>query len=338
MRIADFLIRNPQSEIRNKTNFVVIGLMFHYLKPDTLNEALMLLVDEKGRYPLLAGGTDLLVQWKSTSTYPSGIIDIGKLEELMLIIERENTIEIGSLVTHSTMINSKIVTRCCPTLAAACETIGAIQIQNRGTIGGNIVTASPAGDLPPVLMAFDAVLELTHLGGSRRVPIREFYLSYRNTALQPNEILTKIIIPKQRADERSVFYKVGTRKAQAISKVALCVRSLIIPPNPPLEKGGADRNSPLWKRGGGGDLMMQNGVIEDIAIALGSVAPTVIRAPNTEGYLKGKKLDPSIIEEARKMLSTEVVPIDDIRSTADYRRFVAGNLLARYLNELTSPL
>jgi CO/xanthine dehydrogenase FAD-binding subunit len=200
-------------------------------------------------------------------------------------------------------------------------------------------------------MAFDAILELTHLGGSRKIPIKDFYLSYRKTALQPNEILTKIIIPKQRADERSAFYKVGTRKAQAISKVAFCARSLIVPPahdrarvaggaNPPLEKGGTDRNSPLWKRGGGGDLRMQNGVIEDIAIALGSVAPTVIRAPKTEGYLKGKKLGLSIIEEARIMLSGEVVPIDDIRSTADYRRFVAGNLLARYLNDIysASPL
>jgi len=295
--------------------------MFHYFKPKSVPEALMLLADEKGEYPLLAGGTDLLVQWKTTSTYPQGIIDIGGLEKLMLIIERENTIEIGPMVTHSSIINSKIVVRCCPTLALACETIGAVQIQNRGTIGGNIVTASPAADIPPVLMAFDARLELTGLKSSRIIPIREFYLSYRKTALQPNEILTKIIIPKQRPEEHSAFFKVGTRKAQAISKVAICVRSTIIPPHPPLKKGGR------------GDLKIQESIIKSIAIALGSVAPTVIRAPKTENFLKGKQLGQSIMEEARHTLLSEIEPIDDIRSTADYRRFVAGNLLRRYLLE-----
>jgi len=277
--------------------------MVRYFKCNSLTEALGLLADNETRFPLLAGGTDLIVQWGGRM--PDGVIDIGGIEELKLIVQRENVVEIGALVSHATIIESKIAQRYCHTLVEACKTIGAIQIQNRGTIGGNIVNASPAGDTPPVLMAFDAKVELTSLSGKRHIPIREFYLSYRKTALKPDEILTKIIIPKQKPDEKAAFYKIGTRKAQAISKVVMCVRSKV-----------------------------HNGVVEDIAIAIGSVAPIVVCAPKTEDFLKGKKLDDKIIDEAKKSLSNEIKPIDDIRSTADYRRFVAGNLLGSCLNGL----
>jgi len=277
--------------------------MVRYFKCNSLTEALGLLVDKETRFPLLAGGTDLIVQWGGRM--PEGVIDIGGIEELKLIVQRENVVEIGALVSHAAIAASKIVQSDCPALVDACKTVGAIQIQNRGTIGGNVVNASPAGDTPPVLMAFDAKVELTSLSGRRHIPLREFYLSYRKTALKPDEILTKIIIPKQKPDEKAAFYKIGTRKAQAISKVVMCVRSKV-----------------------------HNGVVEDIAIAIGSVAPIVVCAPKTEDFLKGKKLDDKIIDEAKKSLSNEIKPIDDIRSTADYRRFVAGNLLGSCLNGL----
>jgi len=276
-----------------------------YFKCENLIEALGLLTEKDTRFPLLAGGTDLIVQWRMGGRMPEGIIDIGSLEEIKLIVQRDNVIEIGAAVTHSMLIESSIVRRYCPVLVDACRTVGAVQIQNRGTIGGNIVNASPAGDTPPVLLAFDTLVELASLSGRRHIPLREFYLSYRKTALKPDEILTRIIIPKHIPEEKAGFYKIGTRKAQAISKVVMCVRSKI-----------------------------NNNTINDIAIALGSVAPIVVRAPKTENFLKGKKLDAKIIDEARKSLSDEIKPIDDIRSTADYRRFVAGNLLARYLHEL----
>ncbi len=275
-----------------------------YFKCENLIEALGLLADPDTRFPLLAGGTDLIVQWRMGGRMPEGVIDIGALEEIRLIIQRENVIEIGAAVTHSMLIESNIVRRYCPVLVDACRTVGAVQIQNRGTIGGNIVNASPAGDTPPVLMAFDAKVELANLSGRRHVPLREFYLSYRKTALKPDELLTRIIIPKHGPDEKAGFYKIGTRKAQAISKVALCVRAKIA--------GGA---------------------VNDIAIALGSVAPTAVRAPKTEAFLKGKKLDSFAVDEAKRTLAAEIAPIDDIRSTADYRRFVAENLLARYLEK-----
>lgn len=273
-----------------------------YFKCEDLTEALGLLADKETRFPLLAGGTDLIVQWRMGGKMPEGIIDIGGLEELRLIVQRDNVIEFGAAVTHSMLIESNIVRRYCPVLVDACRTVGAVQIQNRGTIGGNIVNASPAGDTPPVLMAFDAKVELASLAGRQHVPIRDFYLSYRKTALKPDEILTRIIIPKHSPDEKAAFYKVGTRRAQAISKVVLCARA-----------------------------RMNTGVIDDIAIALGSVAPIVMRASKTEAFLKGKKLDAAIINEAKKALTAEIVPIDDIRSSADYRRFVAASLLARYL-------
>ncbi len=279
-----------------------------YFKCENLTEALGVIADKETRFPLLAGGTDLIVQWGGRM--PEGIVDIGGVEELKLIVQRENVVEIGALVTHGTIVASKIVQRDCSALVDACKTVGAIQIQNRGTIGGNIVNASPAGDTPPVLMAFDAKVELTSLAGRRHIPLREFYLSYRKTALKPDEILTRVIIPKPKPGESATFYKIGTRKAQAISKVVMCVRSII-----------------------------QNEIVEDIAIALGSVAPTVVRAPKTEKFLMGKKLNENIIDEARKSLAEEIKPIDDIRSTADYRKFVAANLLGRYLTDtfLRSP-
>jgi CO/xanthine dehydrogenase FAD-binding subunit len=282
--------------------------MFRYEKPVSLAEAVGL----KSMFSdlsVLAGGTDLLVQWRSGLIDLPGVIDISALGELKGVTCAKDGIEIGALATHSEIAASEMVLNNIPVLAQACRTIGAVQIQNRGTIGGNIMNSSPAGDTLPVLLALDARLQAQDLKKTRWIAASDFFTGYRKTALKPNELLTKVKIPKPGAEETSRFYKVGARRAQAISKVVMCVRGNI-----------------------------SHGGIRDIAIALGSVAPTVVRAPGTEALLRGQAITPELIERARRSLGDEVHPIDDIRSTADYRRFVCGNLLARFLQEAASAV
>lgn len=254
---------------------------------------------------IIAGGTDLMVLYSSGLALPSNILDIWHLEELKAISDESNHLKIGALCTYTKLINDENVKRFAPSLVNASKTIGAIQIQNRGTLGGNIVNGSPAGDSLPVLAAFDAELEIGSINSVRRVRFNDFYTGYRQTVLSKNEILLNILLPKQKQEEQSSFYKVGTRAAQAISKIVMAVRA-----NVDSEKK-----------------------INSIAIALGSVAPTVIRASQTEKLLKDSFINSKVIEEAKKQLSQEIKPIDDIRSTEHYRRVVTGNLIAKFLRE-----
>lgn len=274
-----------------------------YEKPKSLGEAIGSYVMHSGEYPILAGGTDLIVQWRSGVIKLKGVIDVSSLPELKTISVDDNFVEIGAAVTHSAIISSEAVNKFVPILATACKTIGAIQIQNRGTIGGNIMNASPAGDTLPVLSACNAELYVENLVGGRWISIHDFYTGYRKTSLHKGEMLTRIKFPKIPKDEKVRFYKIGTRRAQAISKVAMCAR-----------------------------VKIDHGGIEDIAIALGSVAPTVVRARGTETLLKGKVITKNLIDHARRSLEDEVHPIDDVRSTASYRRHVCGSLIARFLN------
>ena len=187
---------------------------------------------------------------------------------------------------------------------AASET-GGLAIQNRGTLGGNIVNASPAADSPPALLAYDAEIELTSTKSSRWIPYHGFHTGYKEMQMEPNELLTRIRLPRQTANCLHYYRKVGTRKAQAISKVCLAA------------------------------LGRQEGTrISDIRIAFGSVAPIVIRCVSTESQLRGKPFDASTMKLARESLIKEIAPIDDIRSTAAYRLRVAANLLVDFLNAL----
>ena len=279
-------------------------MTFAYHKPPTLPEALALVYSNPSKFPVLAGGTDIIVQWKSGIINPSGIIDISAVDELAVIIEKEDSVEIGALATHAQIAANKIVGRHLPVLSDACKSIGALQIQNRGTIGGNIMNASPAGDTLPVLAAFDAEILAQDLTGERWIPVRSFYTGYRKTAIKSTELLTRIRFPKQRKEENSRFYKIGTRRAQAISKVVMCVRGTI-----------------------------DHGGIKEIAIAVGSVAPTVVRMTGTEVLLKGRVINAALVDNARRSIEDEVHPIDDVRSTADYRRHICGALLAQFLDE-----
>src|SRR5215471_20906618 len=196
--------------------------------PESLDEVYDLLAERGRRAKIIAGGTDLMVALNAGSLAAEEFIDIRRLNELRGIEDEGETIRVGALTTYTQLIKSPLVQRSVPALAEASRTIGAIQIQNRGTIGGNVVNASPAGDSLPVLAAFDAELEIGSARGTRIIRFNEFYTGYRQTVLEPDELVLSIKIPKLKEGERAAFYKVGTRRAQAISKVVIAMRGTIV--------------------------------------------------------------------------------------------------------------
>jgi xanthine dehydrogenase small subunit len=258
------------------------------VEPRSLADALRLLADRQPLVPL-AGCTDLFVSLNAGMPPASRYLDLWPLDQLRKIRVVRGVLSIGALATFSDLIGSSLVKRHVPILAEAARQIGAVQIQNRGTLGGNVVNASPAGDSLPVLAAAEATLVLQSAEGTRRVPFTAFYTGYRRTVMRSDELLVAIEVPP--VEGRQWFRKVGTRAAQAISKV---VMAAVRAPHP--------------------------------RIALGSVAPTVVRVPRTEAVLASG----GSIEEAQAVLQTEIQPIDDLRSTAAYRRRVSANLLAAF--------
>lgn len=256
-------------------------------RPKSLDEALTILRDEP-RMPV-AGATDVYVAVNFGTLEPKRLLDIWALDELRGISLRGETLVIGALVTYTSLIRSPIIAERLPMLVQASKLVGGPQIQNRGTVGGNIANASPAGDSLPVFAAVDAVIVLRNAGGERRVRFGEFYTGYRATVMKPDELIVAVEI--EPVEGKQWFRKVGTRAAQAISKIVVAaVRS----------------SSPR--------------------IAFGSVAPTVIRVPRTEAALASG----ASIDEAATILGGEIAPIDDLRSSAEYRRRVSANLLRRF--------
>jgi CO/xanthine dehydrogenase FAD-binding subunit len=273
--------------------------------PTNLDEAYGLLAERGREARIIAGGTDLMVLMNAHLLDASEFIDIWRVDELRGIEDEGETIRIGALSTYTQLIRSPLIQRYIPSLVEASRTIGAIQIQNRGTIGGNIVNASPAGDSLPVLAAFDAEVEIGSVRGVRRVSINQFYAGYRKTVMEADELVLAVRVPKLKKDEVPYFLKVGTRRAQAISKVVMSVKAEVV-----------------------------DGVIDRIGIGVGSVAPTVIRAVQSESLLTKATPDAELIERARETISREVAPITDLRSTEHYRRTVAGSALAKFLRQL----
>jgi CO/xanthine dehydrogenase FAD-binding subunit len=259
-----------------------------YRCPRSLEEALELLAEEP-RTPL-AGATDLYVALNFGTLESRRFLDLGRLESLKTIESRGGNLIIGALASYTQIIRSPLVNRQLPMLVSAARQIGGVQIQNRGTLGGNIANASPAGDSLPVLFAADAVIVLQSSRKERKVPITAFYTGYRKTVLEPEELIVSIEIPPLTG--RQYFRKVGTRAAQAISKVVFA---------------GVHGSEPT--------------------VALGSVGPTIVRARETERAIR----EGIPAEEAVAILQREISPIDDLRSSADYRRIVAGNLLRQFL-------
>ncbi|HEV7199248.1 MAG TPA: FAD binding domain-containing protein [Candidatus Limnocylindria bacterium] len=272
--------------------------------PATLADAYRLLADG-GSWRPVAGGTDLLVQITGElGPPPDRVLDIWALDELRGIALDGDELVIGALTTYTDLRQSALVGELVPALAAASATIGAAQIQNRGTVGGNLVNASPAGDTLPIWLATDTQIVLGSAGGERSVAADEFFTGYRQTARREDELVLRVRVPL--LPRRHVrFRKVGTRRAQAISKVVLSLS---------------------W-------LTAEDGAWHDTRLALGSVAATPIRARATEAVLDGRHPVRATAAAAVAALEAEIKPIDDVRSTADYRKLVTGRVLRRLIRQ-----
>jgi CO/xanthine dehydrogenase FAD-binding subunit len=262
-------------------------------KARSLDDALSILSAEP-RMPI-AGATDVYVGLNFGTLHEKRYLDIWSCDELRAITVRDGVLSIGALATYTDLIRSPEVERRLPMLVAAARLVGGPQIQNRGTIGGNVANASPAGDTLPILAATDAVVVLRGARGERRVNFNEFYTGYRASVRQPDELIVAVEIPP--VEGKQWFRKVGTRAAQAISKIVIAA-----------VRGPKAR------------------------IAFGSVAPTVVRVPRTEAALSGGRS----IDEAVQVLGAEIRPIDDVRSTAQYRMRVASNLIRQFWAETAS--
>ena len=272
--------------------------------PKTLAAALRLQADEKTRGKLLAGGTDLMVQWAAGAPVPARATSVWNLPELSAIEIFPEFVEIGAGVTHAFLRDCVQIRPHVPALVAAAATVGARQIQARGTLGGNAANASPAGDTAPALLVTGGTAVLASRAGTREVPLAQFWTAYRQIAARPDEIVVAFRLPKKgKARER--FRKIGTRQAQAISKVMAASR-----------------------------ILVEKGIVRAAAIALGSVAATPVRLGAVEAFLVGKSLSPALIDEAEALAQTAVQPIADIRSTAEYRRWAAGRLVRDALENL----
>ncbi len=282
------------------------------LQPRSLSDALKMLRDEGPLVPM-AGCTDLYVALNFGTLTDTRFVNLWRLDALRRVEARGDVLSVGALATFTDLIRSPLVRARLPMLACAAREVGGVQIQNRGTIGGNVANASPSGDTLPVLAAADAFVVLKSAATTRRVPFTAFYTGYRQTVRRPDELIVSFEIPA--VGGRQMFRKVGTRAAQAISKVVIAV----VVPHPERGRGAAGAGqAPSTGSGQAGG---------PFRIALGSVAPTVVRARRAEAALaRGAS-----IEEAQRLLLEDIAPIDDIRSTATYRRRVAANLLARML-------
>ena len=264
----------------------------------------------------IAGGTDVMVRITGEiGEPPRRMVDLSRLDDLRGITVDGQDVVIGALTTYTEIRRSDLCREHLPALVEAAATIGAAQIQNRGTIGGNAANASPAGDTLPVLLALDASFNVGGPGGERTLPASEFWVDYRRTALAPDELILRVRIPIRGGREMR-FRKVGTRRAQAISKVVLAV-------------AWREENDTDGSVGGAA----RTGSWRDVRVALGSVADRPIRAAATEAALEGEPPTPETADAAAETLAAEIQPIDDVRSTADYRRAVAARTLHRIVRD-----
>ena len=273
--------------------------------PRTLGEALGLLREGAGVWRPFAGGTDLMVLLEAGKLEHRRFFSIRHLSELRGVSEVDGVVRVGALTTYTDVRRSELLGRLFPMLGQAARETGGIAIQNRGTVGGNIANASPAADTPPALLAYDAEVELVSADGVRRVPYAEFHTGYKQTVMRADELIAAVLLPKLREGARHFYRKVGTRRAQAISKV--CFAAL---------------------------AEVEGESLTEVRVALGSVAPVVLRCRRTEEVLRGRMPDEEALRAAVEEIGREVTPIDDVRSTARYRTRVAQNLLREFLSEL----
>jgi CO/xanthine dehydrogenase FAD-binding subunit len=278
---------------------------YELVAPGSLQAAVGLLARNPGEWLPIAGGTDIMVQYAAGRLPSRKLVSIWNLAELRRIEVLADEIRVGGGCTYTDIREHAVIGREFPMLARAAGWSGGIANQNRGTLGGNIVNASPAADSLPALLAYDAELILLSVRGERRLFYAGFHTDYKKTKLAPDELIQAVCLPRRFSGYVSYARKVGSRNAQAISKVCIAALGRI-----------ADE------------------AVEDVRIALGSVAPIPLRLSETEKVVRGKAIDESRVSLARKTAMGEIRPIDDIRSTTRYRTSVAGNLVAEFLNLL----
>ena len=282
---------------------------YDLIQPASLQEALQTLANDP-RYTPIAGGTELMVALSAGRLPQKHLLSINHLRELRFITAAPTEITIGSGTTFTDIRRSAVIASDFPLLSQAASWTGSIANQNRGTLGGNIVNGSPAADSPPALLAYNATLTLISAAGTRTLPYADFHLSYKKTALRPGELLYSIHLERRFAAYQTYTRKVGTRNAQAISKVAIAALALI-----------------------------EGNTIADIRIGAASLRETPTRCTAAEQALLNQPLTPAtlptLIAAARAALASEARPIDDIRSTAKYRAAVAANLLEEFLRNLS---
>lgn len=279
---------------------------YQLVAPDTLHAVVSLLAEEPGKWLPIAGGTDLMVLYAAGTLPAHKLVSIWKLRELRGVEVLPGEVRIGAGCTYTELREHDVIAREFPLLARAASWTGGIANQNRGTIGGNIVNASPAADSLPSLLVYGAELILVSIRGDRRVPYLGFHTGYKTTSLAADELVQTICLRRQFSEYLHHARKVGARNTQAIAKV--CIAAL-------------------------GHLAEDR--VNDVRIALGSVAPVPLRLLETERAVKGKRIDSSLLTMARRIVVSEIRPIDDIRSTARYRSGVASNLVEEFLRLLS---
>ncbi len=278
---------------------------YHMAAPGSLQGVLHLMASEPGQWQPFAGGTDLMVLMESGKLEHKKFVSLLGVPELTGIRQHEHRLTIGALTTYTDVLRSAAIGREFPLLQEAARQTGGVATQNRGTLGGNIANGSPAADTPPALLVYDAEIELTSANGSRWVPYASFHTGYKQTLRKPDELISRIRLPRRSESSYETYRKVGTRKAQAISKVCFAAAVLV-----------------------------EGATVQRARLALGSVAPLPLRCVKTASVLVGQRLSKSLIEDACRQLVDEISPIDDIRSTRVYRRRVAVNLLSEFLESL----
>ena len=279
---------------------------YQLVTPNSLGETLDLFAQPSGQWKPFAGGTDLMVLLEAGKLPHKNYVNIWQLDELRGIEVGNDYVRLGALTTYTEVQEHPVLRDEFPMLCQAARETGGIAIQNRGTLGGNIVNASPAADSPPAVLAYDAELELISQRGSRRVRYADFHQGYKQLDIRADELLKTIRLPRHAQQLTHYYRKVGTRKAQAISKVCFA--------------GAAAINGERFTH---------------VRIALGSVAPIPLRCPQTEASLMNRPIDDEVVANALSALAAEVSPIDDVRSTRDYRLQVSLNLLKDFVSGLT---
>ena len=287
---------------------------YQLIAPGKLQTVLSLLADDPGKWLPIAGGTDVMVQYAAGKLAPRNLISIWNVPELRNIEVLSDEVRIGAGCTYTNLREHEIVASEFPLLARAARWTGGIANQNRGTLGGNIVNASPAADSLPALLAYEAELILVSVRGERRVPYVGFHTGYKKMNLASDELIRAICLRRAFSGYLHYARKVGARNAQAISKVCIAAVGRL--------------------RGGMTGGAIGGSVIDDVRIALGSVAPIPLRLTEVERVVARKPIDPQLVKAAKAATMAAIQPIDDIRSTARYRSAVAGNLVAEFLDQL----